>query len=154
MRQSLRRSCAACAKSKHSCDLRTPRCSRCIKRKVQCAYANEPLNALSAASGAPGQEIGGLIRPLDGSATGTLTSHRFGSLDPFDSYPQTRLPREHVQRLIHSCTCSVCTSSIDVVDQGFAYQLSSPQDRFPILSSRPERNLKPISHLLVATCSR
>ncbi|POR33131.1 Uncharacterized protein TPAR_06667 [Tolypocladium paradoxum] len=97
MRQTLRRSCAACAKSKHSCDLRTPRCSRCIKRKVQCVYANEPLTAPSAA---PGREDGGLIRPLEGS--GTLTGYRFGSLDPFDSYPQTRLPREHVQRLIHS----------------------------------------------------
>ncbi|KAK1585042.1 uncharacterized protein LY79DRAFT_690743 [Colletotrichum navitas] len=37
---------------------------------------------------------------LDGS--GALTNYRFGSLDPFDSYPQTRLPREQVQRLIHS----------------------------------------------------
>ena len=99
MRQTLRRSCAACAKSKHSCDLRTPRCSRCMKRKVQCVYANEPLTAPPAA---PGWEDGGSIRPLDGS--GTLTSYRFGPLDPFDSYPQTRLPREHVQRLIHSCT--------------------------------------------------
>ncbi|EAW12050.1 Zn(II)2Cys6 transcription factor domain-containing protein [Aspergillus clavatus NRRL 1] len=45
MRQTLRRSCAACAKAKHSCDLRTPRCSRCLKRQVPCLYANEPLTA-------------------------------------------------------------------------------------------------------------
>ncbi|OHE99015.1 hypothetical protein CORC01_05705 [Colletotrichum orchidophilum] len=107
MRQTLRRSCAACAKSKHSCDLRTPRCSRCIKRKVLCAYANEPLTALTAATAAPGPAPGGgggatssPAPPLDG--LGALTKYRFGSLDPFDSYPQTRLPREQVQRLIHS----------------------------------------------------
>ncbi|RDL36522.1 Uncharacterized protein BP5553_05874 [Venustampulla echinocandica] len=88
MRQTLRRSCATCAKSKHSCDLRTPRCSRCLKREVQCVYVNEPLTAPPAA---PTQEDGGLI-----------TDYRLGSLDPFDSYPQTRLPRKHVERLIHS----------------------------------------------------
>jgi hypothetical protein len=144
MRQTLRRSCAACAKSKHSCDLRTPRCSRCIKRKAQCVYANEPLTAPPAA---PGREDGGSIRPLGGS--GTLTGYRFGPLDPFDSYPQTRLPREHVQRLIHSCTYIFD----HIVDQNLAYQYSSPQDRFPILPSRPERNVKSVSDLLVATCS-
>jgi hypothetical protein len=26
------------------------------------------------------------------------------SLDPFDSYPPTRLPRTHAQRLIYHCT--------------------------------------------------
>ncbi|KAK2023092.1 hypothetical protein LX32DRAFT_698176 [Colletotrichum zoysiae] len=110
MRQTLRRSCAACARSKHSCDLRTPRCSRCIKRKVLCVYANEPLTAAPAGPG-PAQGDGASAAAaassssssgtdLDGS--GALTSYRFGSLDPFDSYPQTRLPREQVQRLIHS----------------------------------------------------
>ncbi|KAJ5375103.1 Protein of unknown function DUF3468 [Penicillium concentricum] len=96
MRQSLRRSCAACAKSKSSCDLRTPRCSRCIKRQVECAYANEP----STGPATPGWQNRESTNPLSGS--GTLTNYRFGSLDPFDSYPQTRLPREHVQRLIYS----------------------------------------------------
>ncbi|KAE8352456.1 hypothetical protein BDV28DRAFT_125480 [Aspergillus coremiiformis] len=99
MPQTLRRSCAACAKSKHSCDLRIPRCSRCIKRRVQCLYANEPLTAPPAGSGR--EDDCALIRPLDGLRS-TLTSYRTGSLDPFDSYPQTRLPRQRVQRLIHS----------------------------------------------------
>ncbi|KAJ5783411.1 transcriptional regulator family: Fungal Specific TF [Penicillium psychrosexuale] len=96
MRQSLRRSCDACAKSKSSCDLRTPRCSRCVKRQVECAYANEP----STGPATSGWQNGTSTSALDGS--GTLTNYRFGSLDPFDSYPQTRLPREHVQRLIYS----------------------------------------------------
>ncbi|KAJ5504417.1 hypothetical protein N7463_007291 [Penicillium fimorum] len=76
MRQSLRRSCAACAKSKSSCDLRTPRCSRCIKRQVECAYANEP----STGSATPGWQNGESTNPLSGY--GTLTNYRFGSLDP------------------------------------------------------------------------
>ncbi|KAJ5677604.1 uncharacterized protein N7477_003237 [Penicillium maclennaniae] len=82
MRQTLRRSCTACSKSKQSCDLKTPRCARCTRRKTQCFYANEP------------------TRSLDRSSS--LTNYRLGSLDPFDSYPQTRLPNEQVQRLIHS----------------------------------------------------
>ncbi|PQE26655.1 C6 zinc finger domain-containing protein [Rutstroemia sp. NJR-2017a WRK4] len=97
MRHTLRRSCAACARSKHSCDLRTPRCSRCLKRNVQCIYANEPLNT---APPAFRQEKNGPVRYLN--ASGPLTNYRFGSLDPFESYPQTRLSREHVQRLIYS----------------------------------------------------
>nr|BAX09281.1 hypothetical protein [Aspergillus stellatus] len=94
MRPSLRRSCAACAKYKHSCDLRTPRCSRCIKRNVQCVYANEPLTAPIHTG------HGGSIVPINGLFP--LSTYRSGSLDPFDSYPATRLPREHVQRLIYS----------------------------------------------------
>ncbi|KAL2826146.1 hypothetical protein BDW59DRAFT_145566 [Aspergillus cavernicola] len=95
MPPTLRRSCAACAKYKHSCDLRTPRCSRCIKRKVPCVYANEPLTAPP-----PRPKDNSSLHPFDG--LGTLTGYRFGSLDPFESYPPTRLPRGHVQRLIHS----------------------------------------------------
>ncbi|KAI1913987.1 hypothetical protein LOZ61_002405 [Ophidiomyces ophidiicola] len=97
MAPTLRRSCAACARVKHSCDLRTPRCSRCIKRGAQCDYANEPWAALPVA---PVPDDSASTGPHDGS--GVLTNYTFGSLDPFDSYPQTRLPREHVQRLIHS----------------------------------------------------
>ncbi|KAL2784932.1 hypothetical protein BJX66DRAFT_315855 [Aspergillus keveii] len=101
MRRTLRRSCAACAKFKHSCDLRTPRCSRCIKRNVLCVYANEPLTATATAPVVAGSEERGSARLLNGPEALT-GSYRFGSLDPFDSYPSTRLPREHVQRLIHS----------------------------------------------------
>ncbi|KAJ5664333.1 hypothetical protein N7507_005064 [Penicillium longicatenatum] len=95
MRQTLRRSCAACSKSKISCDLRTPRCSRCNKRQIQCVYANEPWTAPAAS----GREESALTKPLDVSIS--LTDCTFGSLDPFDSYPQTRFPREQVQRLIY-----------------------------------------------------
>ncbi|KAG7289386.1 hypothetical protein NEMBOFW57_005756 [Staphylotrichum longicolle] len=94
MRHTLRRSCAACARSKHSCDLGTPRCSRCIKRKVQCVYANEPLTAAPAVSDQS-------IESISANAS-ALATYRFASVDPFDSYPPTRLPRDHVQRLIHS----------------------------------------------------
>ncbi|GAD98605.1 hypothetical protein PVAR5_7303 [Paecilomyces variotii No. 5] len=96
MRPTLRRSCAACAKSKSSCDLRIPRCSRCVKRKVHCTYTNEPLTTVAA----PVQEDVRSGWPLRGSSI--LNDYRLCSFDPFDSYPQTRLPREHVQRLIHS----------------------------------------------------
>ncbi|KAJ5297419.1 hypothetical protein N7508_007668 [Penicillium antarcticum] len=94
MPQSLRRSCAACAKAKHSCDLRAPRCSRCIKRKVQCVYANIPWTVTAT----PGLDD----RLASALNTTSSLNCRFGSIDPFDSYPQTRLPRVQVQRLIHS----------------------------------------------------
>lgn len=142
MRHTLRRSCAACANSKHSCDLRTPRCSRCLKRNVQCTYANAPLNTAPPASG---RENDGLVSYS--TASGPLTSYRFGSLDPFQSYPQTRLPREHVQRLMHSCTYDFPPS----YQPQLAYQASSSQDRVSILSARSERNFKSIPYLLVAT---
>ncbi|ETS74551.1 hypothetical protein PFICI_13035 [Pestalotiopsis fici W106-1] len=84
MRLTLRRSCNACAKAKHSCDLRTPQCSRCAKRKSQCVYANRPLN--------PPTRDQELMKAPQPAST---------AFDPFDSYPPTRLPRAHVQRLIH-----------------------------------------------------
>lgn len=101
MRQTLRRSCAACAKSKHSCDLGTPRCSRCIRRNVRCEYANQPLSA----PGPSTTHSRGAVGHTRGSpgSSGPLMEYAFGALDPFESYPQTRLPRDHVQRLIHSC---------------------------------------------------
>jgi hypothetical protein len=81
MRKTLRRSCDACAKSKLSCDLRTPRCSRCIKRNADtCSYANEPLSL-----------------PI------TPVNSGIQAFDPFDSYPKTRLPRARVQQLIQHC---------------------------------------------------
>ncbi|KAG9846555.1 hypothetical protein KCU98_g6326, partial [Aureobasidium melanogenum] len=94
MRRTLRRSCAACARSKCSCDLRTPICSRCIKRRIHCEYANEPLTAPPTTSRPDAAPSPIVLLPPDTS--------RFSSLDPFDSYPQTRLSRQHVQRLIHS----------------------------------------------------
>ena len=116
MRTTLRRSCNACAKAKHSCDLRTPRCSRCIKRRVSCVYANEPLT-LQAPEG-PGhgrtminkaskvtciaqRDVKMSRKVHDGSVK--LLNSVDTSFDPFDSYPPTRLSRIHVQRLIHHC---------------------------------------------------
>jgi hypothetical protein len=83
MRKTLRRSCDACAKSKLSCDLRTPQCSRCVKRKSTCVYANQPLS-------------------LSPAETTVVAYNNPGSqyFDPFESCPQVRLPRAYVQRLI------------------------------------------------------
>lgn len=141
MRKTLRRSCAACAKSKHSCDLRTPRCSRCISKRItECIYANEPLSApLRVGAGTVGQLAG----------CNSVSYHRFSSVDSFDSYPRTRLPKDTVQRLIHRCAYSFrqCRSCKLTCSD------SSSQDFFPILSSGPGRNLKPLCCLLVATSS-
>jgi hypothetical protein len=104
MRQTLRRSCAACAKSKIKCDLRTPRCSRCTKRNIQCAYANEPLTATLVVAEHRHRQLSMPLR--------TSEICDFGSVDPFDSYPPTRLAREHAQRLIHTCTLGLCKGYI------------------------------------------
>ncbi|KAK8058805.1 hypothetical protein PG994_009253 [Apiospora phragmitis] len=122
MRRTLRRSCEACAKSKLSCDLRTPQCSRCLKRKATCSYANEPLT-----SPAESQSPESPASPTRNGHDWTLVTHdvpmlavrnqapespiseqlivslptSITSLDPFDSFPRTRLPRQHVQRLIY-----------------------------------------------------
>ncbi|PGG98145.1 hypothetical protein AJ79_08968 [Helicocarpus griseus UAMH5409] len=100
MRQTLRRSCDACAKSKQGCDLRTPRCSHCTKRNIQCLYANEPWAAPLPATSVE-QPSASISRP-NGSTSLSIRDDRFRALDPFDSYPQTRLAREHVQRLIYN----------------------------------------------------
>lgn len=101
MRQTLRRSCAACAKLKHSCDLKLPRCSRCVKRKVLCVYANEPSTAPVPTGSNKTLAIGPPIED------GLLSGYYMRSFDPFDSYPPTRLPRDQVQRLIHSCMYNI-----------------------------------------------
>lgn len=122
MRTSLRRSCNACAKAKHSCDLGTPKCSRCIKRKVTCVYANEPLSSSSSISSAASvtPDTSGRSKLIDKAEVKRPTSKSYdsnalhdssmalstpvnASFDPFDSYPTTRLPRVHVQRLIQHC---------------------------------------------------
>ncbi|KAM7198559.1 hypothetical protein V8F20_006089 [Naviculisporaceae sp. PSN 640] len=101
MRQTLRRSCAACAKSKHSCDLRTPRCSRCIKRRVQCQYANEPLNSSQTPPGSWDSVTAVSATNRFSNADSLYDLNFASSPDPFDTYPKTRLPRDQVQRLIH-----------------------------------------------------
>lgn len=118
MRATLRRSCDACAKAKLSCDLRTPQCSRCIKRKSTCAYANQPLttsqNAYASYSTTAGSSTPAVeetsIMARNGSIITTfaegpagLLNPAIASFDPFDSYPPARLPRVLIQSLIHHC---------------------------------------------------
>lgn len=152
MRRTLRRSCESCAKAKQSCDLGTPCCSRCTKRNLKCIYANEPLHATA--------------NPPSGSpalSCGPLTSCRFPPVDPFESYPPTRLPRDHVQRLIHSCKSSLPMNYYRKTpigkegERGISWPFPSgltgaspPQDCFPILPSRSEPSLQSLFGLVVA----
>ncbi|TVY14005.1 hypothetical protein LARI1_G008087 [Lachnellula arida] len=121
MRATLRRSCNACAKAKHRCDLRTPHCSRCVKKKFNCIYANEPLTSSPDRNESPPSETSGngwsavvngsevsTMTLRDGPTTPKISDTSVGLLnpgnaylDPFDSYPPTRLPRATAQRLIH-----------------------------------------------------
>ncbi|KAF2029468.1 hypothetical protein EK21DRAFT_67601 [Setomelanomma holmii] len=94
MRTTLRRSCDACARSKLRCDLLLPQCSRCSKRSIDCLYANEPLSA-------------SLTAGVATTSTQSSPDSEFASFDPFDSYPKTRLPRAHVQRLIQHFLSSI-----------------------------------------------
>ncbi len=117
------RSCNACAKAKLRCDLRTPQCSRCIKKKSSCVYADTPLSSwpdspTSSATppedspspaghdGGPSSMVVSGLRVPPGYSEGSaleLLNPATASFDPFDSYPSTRLPRAHVQRLINHC---------------------------------------------------
>ncbi|KAF2844844.1 hypothetical protein T440DRAFT_409339 [Plenodomus tracheiphilus IPT5] len=104
MRLTLRRSCDACAKSKLSCDLRTPQCSRCTKKNTLCVYANQPLtssppNARAFDRPETSPEVSSLWSPLKQSSA-VLLNTIDASVDPFNSYPRTNLARVHEQRLI------------------------------------------------------
>ncbi|KAF7555152.1 hypothetical protein G7Z17_g2349 [Cylindrodendrum hubeiense] len=121
MRTTLRRSCDACAKAKHGCDLRTPRCSRCIKRKTSCVYTNEPLTSSSSPESSGNntpavrddEQLASLtlrerrITPEISESSAWVMNTTDASFDPFDSYPPTRLPRVHVQRLIYHFLSSI-----------------------------------------------
>lgn len=111
MRNTLRRSCDACAKSKLSCDLQTPQCSRCAKRGSLCAYANQPLSAaLANSTPTPPSRASS----FDGETSVIqLTNPGIQSFDPFDTYPQIRLPRPHVQRLIQHCKFDQSSVALD-----------------------------------------
>jgi len=107
MRRTLRRSCDRCAKAKASCDLRVP-CTRCLKRKAtDCVYANEPLTSTLAG---PNTTVYSRNAVNHGSIALPSAVHQStmvsNSFDPFDSYPQTRLPRAYVQQLMQHCKCS------------------------------------------------
>jgi hypothetical protein len=126
MRMTLRRSCAACAKAKHSCDLQTPKCSRCMKRNASCIYANEPVTASVAQGGnngdllklsrydpthvplvsmsrSPLQSSYGANTHLSSSDAPALSMPIGALIDPFDSLPTTCVPRPRVQNLIYLC---------------------------------------------------
>ncbi|PVH91334.1 hypothetical protein DM02DRAFT_678143 [Periconia macrospinosa] len=108
MQQTLRRSCDACARSKLRCDLQLPQCSRCQKRspsELICVYANAPLSS-SAAETATTRRTKFIlhkntVEQASSNPVICLMDPGAAALDPFDSYPQTRLPRVYVQRLIH-----------------------------------------------------
>ncbi|KAH8723770.1 hypothetical protein GQ44DRAFT_773647 [Phaeosphaeriaceae sp. PMI808] len=103
MRNTLRRSCDACARSKLRCDLSVPRCSRCVKKNTSCAYVNEPLSAptdsftVTQKSSSSSEK---LSLQLPKGCEISLSNPGNQSFDPFDSYPQTRLPRAQVQTLM------------------------------------------------------
>lgn len=134
MRKTLRRSCDACAKSKLSCDLRTPQCSRCLRRKSVCVYVNQPLtSSLTVDSATFTRNLfntdGAATRPST-NTTILLNNPGVGLFDPFDSYPQTRLPRTHVQRLIQHCKSALafldCSSEhTETEEEQFCQTLSS-----------------------------
>lgn len=168
MRATLRRSCNACAKAKLRCDLRTPQCSRCLKRRSNCTYANEPLTSSpvvrASPPGTPGNHVpisgstreassestsGTMIVPVVADSAVLLGNATDLSFDPFDSYPTTRLPRARVQRLIHHCNSP--RRSVGFLGALLADFASSLEYRLSVLSFRPQRDVKPIRHLVVAS---
>lgn len=161
MRKTLRRSCAACAKAKHGCDLRTPKCSRCLKRSSDCIYANEPLTSTKVPIG----DIGSGFHAPQGSKprTGSVLSGRSGGsvlpdlsdlspsldahlFDPFYSFPPTKLPRLRVQGLMQHCKRTVR----GVFWFGELTTSSLVQNCISVLSIRSESIFKPFRHVLVA----
>jgi hypothetical protein len=116
MHTTLRRSCDSCARSKLRCDLLLPQCSRCFKKSPAnpiCVYANVPLSSsltdsLATVSTTPSSGSEGTVLQLSSSPELLVSNPGTQSFDPFDSYPQTRLPRAHVQRLIQHCTYLHC----------------------------------------------
>lgn len=104
MRQTLRRSCDSCARSKLSCDLRTPQCSRCLKRNSLCVYANQPLSVSPDEHSPPAVSTALEVTSYMEKTSLLCNQSIDRSFDPFDSFPRTRLARTHVQRLIRHCT--------------------------------------------------
>lgn len=127
MRKTLRRSCDPCARSKLRCDLLLPQCSRCQKKsplKTICSYANAPLSSVLtdnvakfSTSSSPEADV---VALQYSSNPGVLLSNPgTESFDPFDSYPQTRLPRALVQRLIQHCTSFPCDTLTSIFKSSF-----------------------------------
>ena len=161
MRKTLRRSCAACAKAKHGCDLRTPKCSRCLKRNSDCIYANEPLTSTKASIGDIGNGFhapqgsksrtaavlsgrsGGRVSPELSELSPSLDAHLF---DPFYSFPPTKLPRLRVQGLMQHCKRTFKSKFWF----GELKISSLVQNCISVLSIRSESIFKPFRHVMVA----
>ncbi|KAH8651408.1 hypothetical protein BX600DRAFT_102364 [Xylariales sp. PMI_506] len=86
---SRQKSCIACAGAKRRCHPQLPRCPRCIRRGIKCAYKNEPLQApevrASGQSGMerPAQQEGRALEPPMHNAM--LDSSPFTQLEEFDT---------------------------------------------------------------------
>lgn len=161
MRKTLRRSCAACAKAKHGCDLRTPKCSRCLKRNSDCIYANEPLTSTKASIGDIGNGFhapqgsksrtaavlsgrsGGRVSPELSDLSPSLDAHLF---DPFYSFPSTKLPPLRVQGLMQHCKR---TSRGEFWSDELTIS-SLVKNCISVLSIRSESIFKPFRHVMVA----
>jgi hypothetical protein len=161
MRKTLRRSCAACAKAKHGCDLRTPKCSRCLKRNSECIYVNEPLKSTKAPIGDIGNGFhapqgskartrsvlsggsGGSVSPELSDLSPSLDAHLF---DPFYSFPSTRLPRLRVQGLMQHCKRTFRGEFW----LGELTMFSLIKNCISVLSIRSESIFKSFRHVMVA----
>lgn len=163
MRRTLRRSCAACAKAKHGCDLQTPKCSRCVERKSSCVYANEPLSSIAGRTPMAGQSSQLATISSRGSkhrAVSTTLSERADYLspspllmavetqpiDPFDTYPRINLPRARVQGLIYHCT----TPRLDILLNPQLTLHSFVQYCLSILPMGYKSGYKSLRHIVVA----
>jgi hypothetical protein len=84
-----------------------------MKRNIQCTYANEPLTSTLVVAEQQRRQLSISLR--------TFEICEFSYVDPFDSYPPTRLPREHAQRLIHTCMLCLCESVSYTADKPSPY---------------------------------
>lgn len=154
MRTTLRRSCDLCAKSKLRCDLLLPQCSRCQKKSPHqtiCLYANTPLSSVLTETDSTCFAKSSLgfykaaEQPIEQPQL-TLSNPGTEIFDPFDSYPQTRLPRAHVQRLIQHCMSS--SNQTHFIND--LMRSSSIHDCLPVLSARLASGIQSIRGVLVS----
>lgn len=100
----LRRACSSCAKTKQRCDLGTPRCTRCINRKIECIHMNKPSTALSPIDRSRIYPVTTIAQDNAIRHGQSMVCDSLAELDPFDSLPPTRLDKKYARRLIAICT--------------------------------------------------